>query len=93
VGIVDEAIRTLTDQRANLRAAELVGVLVSLGFSVRPASIPNHFVVKHAELENFPGANFAAGHGRNGNVKPVYVSRMRRLIEERADELRILLEQ
>ena len=69
----------------------MIRLLTNLGFSVRDGRKQGHKVITHPRLESFASAAFTCGHGRNPQVKPVYVASIRRLLESHADDLQSLL--
>lgn len=89
--LVDDAIRRLSGRRGNFRCSELTAILRSLGFEVTARRTRTHYTVKHRGLADFTGTGFACRHGQDA-VKPGYVANIKRLIRERQDELRVLLE-
>ena len=89
---VDKAIRRLREAGASMRCSELQTVMESLGFEVRAGKKQGHKVVTHPMLKDFFGAAYTCGHGKNPEVKPNYVNQMRRLIEERRDQLKRIVE-
>ncbi|MEE4382285.1 MAG: type II toxin-antitoxin system HicA family toxin [Pseudomonadales bacterium] len=70
-----------------VRCRELVALLESLGFTVRRGRRGNHRIVTHAGLDDFLGTSFDCGHGRDPEVRPVYVHKLRRVIEMHAQAL------
>ena len=84
---VDEAIAELKNAGGNYRCSRLVRVLESLGFIVDPCKVQHHKKYKHPGIPGFTGANFSCQHGKTPNVKPGYVNRVRKVIENWKDEL------
>ncbi len=73
----------------SLRCDEVCTGLVQLGFTVRDGRRGGHKIVSHSGLPDFLGTNFDCGHGRNGTVKPAYIRKLLRIL----DEFRDILEQ
>lgn len=92
---VTEAIRTLKQRRASLRGSKLIKILESLGFEVIAGSGgPGHRVVKHDGLTDFIGSDFNCPGGRtNAELKPIYVKKMQKLLEDFEQELVALQEE
>lgn len=90
--IVDDCLRALKDAGASYRCSELVKILETLGFTVRDGRRGGHKVFVHVGLRGFHGGNFNCGHGKNPEVKPVYVRQVCRLIQEYRPELSNFLE-
>jgi len=86
----DEIIAELRGRPANIRCAELADLLGQLGFVVRDCGKGNHKAFSHSRLAGFPGGNYDCGHGKNRQVKPVYVRRIIRILEEWEDQLRLI---
>ena len=72
---------------ADIRCNAMVRLLTELGFSVRDGRKQGHKVVTHPGLAAFTSAAFSCGHGRNPQVKRVYVASIRSLIASYADDL------
>ena len=52
----------------------MIRLLTGLGFSVRDGRKQGHKVITHPELNAFTSAAFSCGHGKNPQVKRVYVA-------------------
>ncbi|MCY3837737.1 MAG: type II toxin-antitoxin system HicA family toxin [Gammaproteobacteria bacterium] len=78
--------------RGNIRCNDMIRLLEGLGFAVRDGKKTGHKVITHPELVNFTSASITCGHGRNPQVKPIYVARMRQLLATHADGLEELKE-
>lgn len=85
---VTDALQRLTDAGSSLRCDELRRILESLGFEVRDGKKAGHKVVTHAGLPDFFSAAYTCGHGKNPEIKPAYIHKIRKLIEEREADLR-----
>ena len=72
---------------ADIRCTAMVRLLTGLGFSVRDGRKQGHKVVTHHGLAAFTSAAFSCGHGRNPQVKRVYVASVRSLLASYADDL------
>ena len=72
----DEALAALLAVGGNLRCNDLVRTLRSLGFDVRDGKKSGHKVVTHPGIARFSTAAFTCGHGKNPEIKPVYVKKM-----------------
>ena len=75
-------LSTGTDIRCNAMIRWLTG----LGFSVRDGRKQGHKVVTHPGPAAFTSAAFSCGHGRNPQVKRVYVASIRSLLASYADD-------
>jgi hypothetical protein len=93
-----EAVRAAREQleqaSASLRCQDLVRILTRLGFDVRDGRKQGHKVMTHPGVPSFTSQGFTCGHGRNPEIKPVYVRRiaatLRQYEPELADYLRAL---
>lgn len=84
-------VQTITQdwrhRKANLRCKEICAGLEYLGFTVRDGRRGGHKIVSHSSLEDFIGTNFNGGHGTNDIVRPRYVEKLLRVLENWSDEL------
>lgn len=87
---VDDAIDELNNAKGNFQCARLIEILESFGFVVASKRSKHHKVVKHLQLPNFLGSNFACEHGKNPNVKKVYVGKVKRILTLYKDDLELL---
>jgi hypothetical protein len=63
-------------------------MLTRLGFLVRDCGKGNHKAFSHARLAGFTGGNYDCGHGKNPQVKSVYIRKIIRILENWEDQLR-----
>ena len=73
--------------RASIRCKDMIRLLEGLGFVVRDGKKTGHKVITHPTLVNFTSASITCGHGRNPQVKPIYVASIRRLLVTHAEGL------
>lgn len=71
----------------DVRCDEMVRLLRRLGFIVRDAKKQGHKTFSHPGLARFTSASFTCGHGRDPQVKRVYIHRIRKLLEDYGEEL------
>ncbi|MEA3278869.1 MAG: hypothetical protein U9Q81_26965 [Pseudomonadota bacterium] len=62
-------------------------MLRSLGFEVRDGKKAGHKVFVHHGIAAFSSGGYTCGHGKNPEIKPVYVKRIARLIKQYEVEL------
>jgi hypothetical protein len=74
----------------NLRCGDLINMLERLGFVVTRGHSGNHYTFYHPQIQEFTGGNFNGGSGRNGQLLPVYVRSVRKVLRAWEDELRNL---
>lgn len=83
---VDEAIEALgSGQR--FRCNDLGKMLEGLGFEIRDAKKIGHKVVTHPGLTNFHSASYTCGHGKDDEIKPQYIKKIRTVIDDYRDDL------
>jgi len=78
---------TLESGRRNTRCKDLIKALESLGFEVRDGSKQGHKVFLHDGLADFYSSSFTCGHGRNPEIKPVYVSKTLKILRNYETDL------
>ncbi len=82
----------LESTQATLRCRDMVDILDGLGFEVRDGRKQGHKIVFHEGIPGFFSAGFTCGHGRNLEIKPVYVRELRKLLLRYESEIRSFLE-
>lgn len=80
-------LNTLRQKTANLRCKEVLQMLDLLGFKIRDGRRGGHKIVSHPRLEGFIGTNFDCGHGANSQIKPVYIRKLIKIIDDWQVEL------
>jgi len=78
-------------RRGGLRCSQLIDILGKLGFQVRDCSQGGHKVYKHTGIPDFHGSDFNCGHRSTADVKPVYIRKILRIVEQYEDEIRAFL--
>jgi hypothetical protein len=84
--LVDDTIDDWTTRKTSLRCDEIQDRLRDLGFKLRPRTA-GHVTITHPLLEDFHGASFDCGHGRNNVIKLGYVVKIIRLLRTYQDDL------
>ncbi|MCG5541975.1 MULTISPECIES: type II toxin-antitoxin system HicA family toxin [unclassified Halorhodospira] len=74
---LDEVIQVLEAAGASLRCDDMRRHLESLGFEVRDGKKQGHKIVTHPHLEGFYSTSYTCGHGKNPEIKPPYVRKVR----------------
>ena len=87
---IQGVIADLRSGRASTRCKDLIAALESLGFDVKRGKQGNHHTYTHQGLSSFGVANFDCGHKKH--MKPVYVDKVRKVIEKYEEELNSLLD-
>ncbi|MEE9302532.1 MAG: hypothetical protein V3U84_01995 [Thiotrichaceae bacterium] len=84
---LNEVIAALEGSIASTRCKELIGQLEGLGFEVRDGKSVGHKLIFHSGIPGFHSASFNCGHGKNPEVKRVYVRKLVRLLKQHDNEL------
>ena len=88
---LSERIQALRLAKKSIRCSDLADHLTALGFEVRDGSRGGHKVFTHPHLPDFTTGSFNCGHGRNPEIKPAYVAKVIRILEQHQDDLQRLL--
>lgn len=72
---------------ASLRDKDLISKLRSLGFEVRDGRKERHKVFTHSALPAFTSHPFTCGHGKNPEIRPVYVREVLKVLRDCEAEL------
>jgi hypothetical protein len=83
----DDALAALSAAGGNLRCNDLARTLRDLGFDVRDGRKAGHKVVTHPGIARFSTAGYTCGHGKNPEIKPVYVKKMIGLLRDYESDL------
>lgn len=83
----DEVVEGLRSAGATVRCQELANSLESLGFEVRDGKKQGHKVFVHHGIAAFTSGAYTCGHGRNPEIKPVYIKKVISLLKQYEKEL------
>lgn len=86
-----EVVEKLQSAGASMRCAEVKNLLEEIGFEVRDGKKAGHKLVRHPRLSaasGFTSTSYTCGHGKNPEVKRVYITKLRNLIRKYEPELR-----
>ena len=78
--LLDDVLIELRQKSSNLRCADVVGLLSSLGFDVREGKKGGHKVYTHQQLPDFISSSFNCGHAKNSQIKAHYIKQIARTI-------------
>lgn len=84
---VNAVITTLKQKKTSTRCNDLKQALESLGFEVRDGKRGGHKVFTHPDLHEFESGSFNCDHGKNPQIKPIYVQNIIKVLENVKDEL------
>ena len=87
----DEVVNQLKAARSSIRCQQMARFLEQLGFEVRDAKKQGHKVFVHGSIESFSGSNYTCGHGRNPEIKSVYVSKVLKVLKQHEVEIKQFL--
>lgn len=90
--MVDQTIQSLKQRKKNIRCDELEKFLKKLGFIVRSGKKGGHRVFMHPQLGSFESGSFNCDHGKNPQIKPIYVQRIINILAQYKEELTALVE-
>ena len=62
-------------------------MLASLGFGVRDGKKQGHKIFVHHGVSSFTSGAYTCGHGRNPEIKPVYIKKVVKLLRQYESEL------
>jgi len=88
---IPEIVDRLLSTHSKMRCQELADILTSLGFDVRDGKKAGHKIFVHHGIATFTSAGYTCGHGKNPEIKSVYVKKIARLIKQYEAELRAYL--
>jgi predicted RNA binding protein YcfA (HicA-like mRNA interferase family) len=84
---LDSVIKGLRLAAASVKCKDLAKTLTSLGFEVRNGRKSGHKVYVHHGLTTFTTGGYTCGHGKNPEIKPVYVKKVAANLENYKSEL------
>jgi len=85
-------IQELESVRANARCRDVIEKLENLGFEVREGKRGGHKIFVHDHLPSFRSGSLNCGHGKNPEIKPVYIKKLIRLLNEHESDIKKYLE-
>jgi len=85
--LFDMVVERLRSAGAAIRCQELADMLASLGFEVRDGKKQGHKVFVHHGVTSFTSGGYTCGHGRNPEIKPVYIKKVVKLLKQYETEL------
>lgn len=79
---VKEVIAILESSRTTIRCEELRTYLCQLGFEVRDGNQGGHKLFFHDGLRDFMSGSYNCGHGKNPEIKPIYIRKVIRILKQ-----------
>lgn len=73
-----------------MRCAEVKSLLEEIGFEVRDGKKAGHKLVRHPDLSSasdFTSTSYTCGHGKNPEVKRIYLAKLRKIVGKYKVEL------
>lgn len=83
----DTVIKRLDSSGTTIRCQDLASMLESLGFEVRDAKKQGHKIFVHHGVPLFTSGAYTCGHGRNPEIKKIYIKQVVRLLKRYESEL------
>lgn len=84
---VREVIVELAVSKRSIRCSRVTELLCGLGFEIREGRRGGHRIVTHNGLEGFYSTSFDYRHGRNPEIKPAYIGKIVKLLEQYEEDL------
>lgn len=84
---VQGVIDALESSRKTIRCKEFRAFLMQLGFEIRDGKQGGHKLFFHGGLADFKSGGYNCGHGKNPEIKPAYVRKVVRILEQYEQEL------
>lgn len=84
---VVETLKIFQQRKTNLCCKDVTSLLEALGYSVRDGNKGGHKVFTHSGLGEFASSSFNCGHGRNPEIKPAYIGKIIKLVQQYKEEL------
>ena len=88
----EEVCEVLSAARRSMRCADLSKQLERLGFQVRDGKRGGHKLYFHDGLPSFRSSSFNCGHGKNPEIKPAYIRKVLKVLDQHKQELIKFLE-
>lgn len=79
--LFDEVIKRLDSSGSTIRCQDLAGMLESLGFEVRDGKKQGHKIFVHHGVSLFTSGGYTCGHGRNPEIKKIYIKKVVKLLK------------
>jgi hypothetical protein len=89
---VNNVIDRLSREKKSIRCGDVTKLLESLGFVVRDGTKGGHKIYSYFGLGDFHGSSFNCGHGKNPEIKPIYVTNIIDVLNKYESEITHLLE-
>lgn len=89
---IEKVTNAFRERKGHLCCNEVKGLLEQLGFNVRDGKRGGHKIFTHIGLSSFTSGGYNCGHGKNPEVKPAYITKLVRILEEYKTDLTVFLE-
>jgi hypothetical protein len=90
--IYTEVIETLQSSKTNCRCSTLTEQLSRLGFEIRDGKRGGHKLFFHDGILSFTSGSYSCGHGRNPEIKPAYIGKVLKVLQQYESEIIDFLE-
>ena len=85
--LFDAAIERLDSSGTTIRCQDLASIMESLGFEVRDGKKQGHKIFVHHGVPSFTSGSYTCGHGRNPEIKEIYIKQVIKLLRRYESEL------
>lgn len=85
--LFDGVVKRLNLSNTTIRCQDLANMLKSLGFEVRDGKKQGHKIFVHHGVPLFTSGGYTCGHGRNPEIKKIYIIKVVKLLEQYKIEL------
>ena len=84
-------VKTLKNNKTNIRCNELAALLTQLGFEVTDKKRGGHKLFVHDGLSEFYSSGYNCGHGKNPVIKSAYIGNVLKILAQYEKELKVYL--
>jgi len=85
--VYTEVKSELSAAGSSMRCKTVTALLVSLGFNVRDGKKGGHKVFTHHGIPSFTSGSYNCEHGKNPEIKKVYIKNVIKVLEKYEQEL------
>ncbi|WP_419602385.1 type II toxin-antitoxin system HicA family toxin [Thiolapillus sp.] len=88
----EELVGILNASVSSIRCDTLAAQLARLGFEVRDGKQGGHKIFVHGGIPEFFSGSYNCGHGKNPEIKPAYIRKVLRILQQHEKEIIDFLE-
>ncbi len=90
--VLEEVVGILNASVSSIRCDTLAAQLARLGFEVRDGKQGGHKIFVHDGIPEFFSGSYNCGHGKNPEIKPAYIRKVLRILQQHEKEIIDFLE-